>query len=400
MKNIFWGLFFCSSISCMELPVQDQQTIRVDQQPHGQVIALLLDYLLVEERYEEACEVITAHEPEYLSWLHFAIKDNKINLVKFFINCIKNIDAPDRTGKNIVHVVVRYGTWQMFELLMAAGADLGTYANSDFNPLQEAILGFQEQQHDYDRRKIIEFYLSCPSKSSSDTDKPGKPKYIDLINRPNKEGEVPLISALTSGNFKLAATLVRCGANLEYKDVEGKNLIGQLMEQWIDELGDFKQTEMAVQDRKNLFNKYAQALQFLISFKVSVNAIDENTYTPLLYVIKNGYYPELIGILRHYGASLKILGPGRRTAIDIITERFTFCGPYKPELYEQLGNQYSKLRKYLDEPFNTESVDLAEFNELMTQYETTQVEGFKKTNGNVKNLYRLMQKMQTGASKR
>lgn len=397
MKNFFWSLFFCSSIFCMELPVQDQQTIIVDQEPHGQVIALLIDYLVKEENYEEASEIIIAHEHEFLSWLHFAIKDNKINLVKLFINSIKNIDAPDRSGRNIVHAVVRYGTWHMFELLIASGVDLATIGSAGFNPLQETILGFQEQRDDYDRRKIIEFYLSCPSRIASEI---SKPKYIDLINRPNKEGVVPLISALITGNFKLAATLVKCGANLDYKDGDGKNLIGQLMEQWIRELGDFKQTEMAVQDRQSLFNKYVQALQFLISFRVPVNAIDENSYTPFLYVIQYSYYPELIAILRYYGASLKILGPGRRTAIDLITERFTFCGPYKPEVYEQLGNQYSKLRKYLDEPFDRESEHFAEFNELMTHYETTQVEAFKKTNGNAKNIFRLMQKMQHGALKR
>ncbi len=93
---------------------------------------------------------------EGMTYIHYAIKHNKYEIVKIFIkhmkdNKINTIKFYDNSGCNLIHCVIMYGTHDMFVLF-----------NDNFNiPLSDISWSFKFNNEDMKKYKTYSKYICC-----------------------------------------------------------------------------------------------------------------------------------------------------------------------------------------------------------------------------------------------
>jgi ankyrin repeat protein len=191
-----------------------------------------------------------------------SMSSGDINAVKDALSHDPNLDARDRNGANVFHLLADSGMWnigdrnitQVADMLLARGAKISAVDSLGQTPLHRAAMGYQQTQY-------VIWLLS----------KGANPNATD------NTGDTPLLDAAESGQDGLIDMLVQHGASVNAARSDGK-------------------TALHLASAGGHWN----VVHRLIANGANVNAKDNKGYTPLYYA-KLGFRDDVAAILTAAG---------------------------------------------------------------------------------------------------
>lgn len=261
---------------------------------------------------------------------------NYFNLLKFLIEfCQADVRKLDVNGRSVIHYAARSGSLKMIDYFNSLEIDL-LCTSSEYNPLQETISAINSGSNSKEidkKKKLVLYFID---------------KFPDLINRPDKNGIMPLTTAAATGDVQLCKELVLAGANVKYIDKKGRNLIHQLITQWIKKL-NFGSLDKQYEKRRKNFFIFSEGLSFFVANGVDINHRDIYEITPLLLAGQYTFYPEIFVALWHFGALLQ--DTENEKVSSIISKRLSaYDGPYTIEYYEYKNKLLNQISNFLNDP--------------------------------------------------
>lgn len=207
-----------------------------------------------------------------------AIKNESPDIVKFLL--LKGADVNQRSeAKTPLSIAASVGNKEILELLISKGADLNAIVyygdNAYYTPLDRACNGGHFEIVKLLFSKGAQIY----TKSSKETlnhairfkhDEIADFLITNVYDIENEKSEL-LVDASVNGCLKTALTLIKCGADVNYKISFDTRLFRGLVNRHITAL------------LKALENRHKEIAELLISLGANVNDMNRDGNTPLFY---------------------------------------------------------------------------------------------------------------------
>lgn len=226
-----------------------------------------------ETSFSEWCDplkVVTEKEPLYGDNLHKAIRLKDLAEIESVLKSgLVKVDVPDYHGMSGLMAASKSGHTDIQRLLLSYNANIGFKDDSGKTPLMQACIHgqldtvkvlreYDASYTDFDRGGSSPLHYAVDSCNSAMIEWMVK-NGADINLRDLNAGWTPLLRcASTHGNRQVALTLLRCGANINAKDHDGK-------------------TSLMVA----VINGHQQMLELLLEYNVDlsmVNAIGRTAY--------------------------------------------------------------------------------------------------------------------------
>ncbi|MBN2444343.1 MAG: ankyrin repeat domain-containing protein [Spirochaetales bacterium] len=267
-------------------------------------------------------ELVFSYEDKTI--LFWAIKQNRITIIKKLISRGADVSAIDHEGKTPLHYAAQSGRNKIIPLLMEAGSLVDAKDNDKgYTPLMCAINGKQEDI----AFQLISFHADCTVLDKDNNTilhhaaEQGLNRLVMYlidnkadVNARAQYGETPLHRAIFWQNEKTAAMLLLYGARIDMPNLMGDyplfyaaGISGNLVQMIIDRGGDVNRKNKEGQTplhRSAHFNKPGAAI-CLIENKADIDIPDRTGRTPLYIAAEEGHF-EIVKVLVTHGADMTL----------------------------------------------------------------------------------------------
>lgn len=256
--------------------------------------------------------------------LHIAVRNNKVEFVKFLIERGAEVEAKDVNGATPLFISLEVDNLELAKYFVEKGADVNVEANDGRRLVHLAgssktvdtikwLVGLGLDINVKDKEANLPIHYTCNSGELNTLMfliQKGQP-----INDLNKRGYAPLHLACESGQLILAKALIDAGADFKLLTSNGRSPLHLCAEKG-----------------------YWGPAQILILKGLDVDIKDSDGYTPLHLAVVNGE-DRFVQLIVARGADICMKDNSGRTALDLLMESIE-----KFKLPE--GPTYSQVRKY------------------------------------------------------
>ena len=182
---------------------------------------------------EQNREIVFARDPDGNTPLHWAIRENQIDLAEFWIKSGANLSATNLAGQTPLHLAAVGGLAELTQHLLDAGAPTGVRDTNGWTPFKAAT----------EAKQSATIRLLLPKAAGANASKRGPTLMIhkaaaagnlavlsaettpENVNARNELGLTPLHVAIQNGRFAAAAFLIDHAADVDARDPDGNTAI-------------------------------------------------------------------------------------------------------------------------------------------------------------------------------